>query len=228
MTGSFASPRVRVLVDHDHPPVLTGIKALVIADEEVELVGEATDGTTALSLAIERHPDAAVLDLSMPGLNGIEIARKLLAACPRCRVLVLTMHDDGAHVRKLLELGVGGYRLKRSATETLCRSIRTVAAGDVYLDPAIAGQTELVSRQEPESTALSAPTCQLSGRELEVVRLTAIGYSNKMIAAKLQIGVRSVETYKARAMEKLSIRSGVALVRFAIREGWFGPDASNE
>ena len=228
MTSPHASPRVRVLLADDHPVVLSGIKALVIADEEIELVGEATDGTTALSLAIAQRPDVAVLDLSMPGLNGVEIARKLLAACPQCRVLVLTMHEEGAYVRKLLELGVGGYLLKRSATEALCRSIRTVAAGEVYLDPAIAEQTEAVSRQEPESPALGAQTCQLSGREMEVVRLTTIGHSNKMIAARLQIGVRSVETYKARAMEKLGIRSRVALVRFAIGEGWFGPDAGDE
>jgi DNA-binding NarL/FixJ family response regulator len=214
------------LLADDHPVVLSGIKALVTADAEIELVGEATDGTTALSLAIAQQPDVAVLDLSMPGLNGLEITRKLRAALPECRVLVLTMHEDGAYVRKLLELGVGGYLLKRSATENLRQGIRAVAAGEVYLDPAIAEHTQAAPRHDAERPAMGAQPCQLSGREMEVVRLTAIGHSNKLIAAKLQIGVRSVETYKARAMEKLGIRSRVALVRFAIGEGWFGSNAS--
>ena len=131
---------LRVYLADDHPLVLDGIKALILADAGVELVGEARDGVTALRQATELMPDVAVLDLSMPGVNGIEVARQLLAACPQCRVLILTVHEDGAYLRQLLDLGVAGYVLKRSATDELRRAIHAVAGGGIYLDPAIAAR----------------------------------------------------------------------------------------
>ena len=108
--------------------------------EWLELVGEARDGLNALRLAVDLKPDVAILDLSMPGLNGIEVAARLLDTCPQCRVLILTVHEDAAYLRQLLDLGVAGYVLKRSATEELRRAIRAVAAGGIYLDPAIAAR----------------------------------------------------------------------------------------
>jgi DNA-binding NarL/FixJ family response regulator len=212
--------RLRVFLADDHPVVLSGMKVLVASDDALELVGEAVDGPNALRRAIELRPDVVVLDLSMPGLNGIEVARKFLAACPECRVLVLTVHEDGAYLRQLLDLGVSGYVLKRSATEELIRGIHAVAAGGLYLDPAIAGRA--VGRAAPhvhsseEATAVS----ELSTREIEVLRLAAVGHSNKTIAAKLQIGAKSVETYKARAMAKLGFHNRVEVVRFALSMGW--------
>ncbi len=216
-----AAPRLRIFLADDHPVVLSGMKALVAADDGLELVGEATDGPTALRRAIELHPDVAVLDLSMPGLNGIEVARKLLAACPDTRVMVLTVHEDGAYLRQVLDLGVAGYVLKRSAAEELIRGIHAVGSGGLYLDPAIAGRA--VGRNAPHLPgAETGGVAELSTREIEVLRLAAVGHSNKTIAAKLQIGAKSVETYKARGMTKLGFHNRVEVVRFALSMGWLG------
>jgi DNA-binding NarL/FixJ family response regulator len=213
---SEPAPLLVYLAD-DHPLVLDGIKALILADAGLELVGAARDGATALRQAIELRPDVVVLDLSMPGVNGIEVARQLLAACPQCRVLILTVQEDGAYLRQLLDLGVAGYVLKRSATDELRRAIHAVADGGIYLDPAIAaraiGRGAAGAQVVPEAA-------DLSPREVEVLRLTAIGHSNKSIANMLHIGVKSVDTYKARAMEKLGFRNRVEVVRFAVSKGW--------
>jgi DNA-binding NarL/FixJ family response regulator len=216
---------VRVFLADDHPVVLEGIKALVVADAGLQLVGEACEGISALRQAIELQPDVAVIDLSMPGLTGIEVLRRLLAANPKCRVLILTVQEDGAYLRELLDLGVAGYVLKRSATEELRRAIHAVAAGGIYLDPAIAGRA--LGRDPapaPPSGPEPAGSVDLSAREVEVLRLTAIGQSNKSIAAMLGIGVKTVDTYKARAMAKLGFKSRVEVVRFALNRGWMnGP-----
>jgi DNA-binding NarL/FixJ family response regulator len=214
------SPPLRVFLADDHPVVLDGIKALVVADAGLELVGEARDGRTALRRAIELRPDVAVLDLSMPGLNGIEVARELLAAFPECRVLILTVQEDAAYVRQLLELGVAGYVLKRSATEELKRAIYAVAAGGLYLDASIAGRTVGLGPHHVQADTETAAGGDLSAREIEVLRLAALGHSNKTIATKLQIGVKSVDTYKARAMVKLGFESRVEVVRYAFGKGW--------
>jgi DNA-binding NarL/FixJ family response regulator len=222
MTAMIEQPAtpLRVFLADDHPLVLDGIKAFLSSDEGLELVGEARDGPNALRHAIELQPDVAVLDLSMPGLNGIEVAARLLQACPQCRVLILTVHEDAAYLRQLLDLGVAGYVLKRSATEELRRAIHSVAAGGIYLDPAIAGRA--VGRPAPRQHAdrdVNA-TPDLSPREIDVLRLTAVGHSNKSIANTLHIGVKSVDTYKARAMEKLGFRNRVEVIRFALSKGW--------
>jgi DNA-binding NarL/FixJ family response regulator len=219
MTEPINSP-LRVFLADDHPLVLDGIKALLSTDDGLELVGEARDGQTALRRAIDLQPDVAVLDLSMPGLNGIAVAGKLLEACPRCRILILTVHEDAAYLRQLLDLGVAGYVLKRSATDELRRAIHAVAAGGIYLDPAIAARAvgRPASRPQTDAEVIAAP--DLSPREIDVLRLTAIGHSNKSIANTLNIGVKSVDTYKARAMEKLGFRSRVEVIRFALGKGW--------
>jgi DNA-binding NarL/FixJ family response regulator len=150
-------------------------------------------------------------------MKGIEAARKFLAACPEYRVLVLTGHEDGAYLRQLLDLGVSGYVLKRSATEELIRGIRAVAAGGLHLDPAIAGRPVGRATHNGDEAGAAA---ELSTREIEVLRLAAVGHSNKTIAAKLQIGAKSVETYKARGMAKLGFHNRVEVVRFALSMGW--------
>ncbi len=219
MTARPASP-LRVFLADDHPLVLEGIKSFLFADDGLELVGEARDGLTALRLAVDLKPDVAILDLSMPGLNGIEVAGRLLDACPQCRVLILTVHEDAAYLRQLLDLGVAGYVLKRSATEELRRAVRAVAAGGIYLDPAIAARAigRPAARQHADRDMKETP--HLSPREIDVLRLTAIGHSNKSIANTLHIGVKSVDTYKARAMEKLGFRNRVEVIRFALSKGW--------
>jgi DNA-binding NarL/FixJ family response regulator len=211
--------RLRVFLADDHPVVLAGIKALLTADPGLEIVGEAGDGEKALALAIDLVPDVVVLDLSMPLLNGVEVTRQLLAACPSCKVLVLTVHEDRSYVRKLVEVGAAGYLLKRSVAEDLLRAIHAIAAGGLYLDPAIAGQAvgSTTSGSQPNAPVRGV---ELSEREVEVLRLTAVGHSNKAIAGILHLGVKSVETYKARAMDKLGFHSRVELVGYALGRGW--------
>jgi len=219
----MAETRLRVFLADDHPIVLAGIKALVMADQGLEVVGEARDGRTALRLSTELNPDVVVLDISMPGLSGIKLAEQLRVACPNCKLIVLTVHEDRGYLRQLLEVGVHGYIVKRSATDELIRAIRIVATGGVYLDPTIAGNV-LRSSLQGTSTRPAGSAAELSEREIEVLKLTAAGHSNKAVAAELEIGVKTVETYKARAMEKLGFETRVDLVRYALSRGWLNND----
>ena len=210
---------VRILMVDDHPVVLAGLKALVGSDPELSVVGEARDGRTGLRMALQLVPDVVVLDISLPEMSGIELAAALRAQRPECRVLVLTVHEERAYLRQLMELGVGGYLLKRSAADELPRAIHAVAAGGLYLDPAIAGKVVGgLARGGAGARAGDAP--ELSDREADVLRLVASGHSNKAISARLNISVKTVETYKARAMEKLGFRSRVEVVRYAAEQGW--------
>jgi DNA-binding NarL/FixJ family response regulator len=216
---SAASPW-RIFIADDHPLILSGMKTLLATDPNFKLVGEAADGPTALRRAIDLDPDVAVLDLSMPGLEGTEVIEKLFAVRPNARVVVVSVHEDGLNLRRLLKMGVAGYILKRSATEELIRGIHAVANGGVYLDPAIAGQAVGRPEQTAPDNFKSGCLSHLSSREMEVIQLAAVGHSNKDISAKLAVGPKSVETYKARAMEKLGFASRVDLIRFALSMGW--------
>jgi DNA-binding NarL/FixJ family response regulator len=203
----------------DHPVVLAGLKALVGADPDFEIVGEARDGRTALRLAQELSPDVVVMDISLPEMTGIEVATQLLAGHSECRILILTVHEDRAYLRQLVEVGVSGYLLKRSAADELIRAIHAIVAGGIYLDPAVAGK--MVGRlTRGSSSPQLGHAAELSERETDVLRLVAGGYSNKGISAQLNISVRTVETYKARAMEKLGFRSRVDVVRYGADQGW--------
>jgi DNA-binding NarL/FixJ family response regulator len=212
---------IRILVADDHRLVLAGLKALVERDPTVQVIGEAVDGRVALRLATELKPDVIVLDLSMPGMNGIRVAQALRAHCPRCHILILSVHEDRAYLRQLLDEGVSGYVLKRSAPEELLGAIRAVAAGGVYLDPAIAGM--VVGRgSQPGSARNIERSTELSTRETEVLRLAAAGYTNKEVSSRLRVGVKTIETYKARAMQKLGLETRAELVRYAIVKDWLG------
>ncbi len=211
--------RIRVLMADDHPVVLAGLKALVDAEPDLRIAGEARDGQAALRLALSARPDVLVLDLSMPEMNGAEVARALLAEHPACRVLVMTVHEDRATLRRLLALGVSGYLVKRSAAGELARAIRVVAAGGTYLDPLIAGKL-IGAAPRGETPGQGGNGADLSEREAAVMRLLASGHSNKEISARLAISVKTVETYKARAMEKLGLKTRVDVVRHAAAQGW--------
>lgn len=222
MSGISLAP-VRVFIADDHPLTLDGIKAAIANDSGMEIVGEAADGPTALRRAISLKPDVAVLDFAMPGLSGLDLAQKLLNSCPECRILMLSTREDVAALRNLLDLGVAGYVLKSSASSGLSRCVRAVANGGVYLDPAIAGQ--IIRRPQSGPRKDSDELATLSAREMEVLRLAALGHGNKTISTRLKIGTKSVETYKARAMAKLELQGRVDLVRFARHKGWFDDSA---
>ncbi len=208
--------KIRVTLADDHPVVLAGIKALIEAVPEMELVGEASDGRAALQLVKATSPDVAVIDVSMPLLTGVDLARAMSEQCPQVKILVLTAHEDRAYAQQLLQAGVRGYLLKRSAAEELVRAIRIVYAGDLHIDPAIAGK--LLSGVGA-GTAKLAPG-NLSQREEEVLKLAAQGFSHKEAAVKLALSVKTVETYKARAAEKLGLRTRAEIVRYGASRGW--------
>jgi DNA-binding NarL/FixJ family response regulator len=212
--------RIRVVLADDHPIVLAGIRALLNADPEIELVGEATSGSDALPMICSSGPDVAVVDVSMPGLNGLELAERVAGECPQTRVLVLTVHEDAAYVQPLLKAGARGYLLKRSAADDLLRAVRAVAAGGVYLDPSIAGHALMDPSAPARGTGLDEVGEALSPRETEVLRLIAQGFSNKEIARRIDVSVKSVETYKARAAEKLGLRTRAEIIRYGAAHGW--------
>lgn len=224
MTEASAAQPIRVLMADDHPILLAGLQALVGADPTLQIVGEARDGHAALELALELRPDVIVLDISMPGMNGIEVTRALRERWPDARILVLTVHEDRAYLWQLLEAGVAGYLLKRSAADELTRALHAIHTGGVYLDPSVAAH--VVYRLAQTGTRGSVAASELSERETEVLHGVARGHSNKEIAARCQISVKTVETYKARAMEKLGLRSRAELVRFAAEQGWLAEGGS--
>ncbi len=213
--------RLRVLLADDHTVARAGMRSLL--DGELEVVAEACDGPTTLSRAVELGPDVALVDYNMPGLNGAEVTARLRCEAPDVRVLVLSAHEDRAFLKRVLEAGACGYVLKRAAAEELLQAIRVVAAGGTYLDPAMAGY---VVAGYVGGGALVSAGPELSDREEEVLRSIALGFVNKEVAARLGVSVKTVETYKLRAMEKLGLRSRVDIVRHAHREGWLDDDSN--
>jgi DNA-binding NarL/FixJ family response regulator len=186
----------------------------------MEVVGEAADGAEAVAQARALRPDVLVWDVSMPELAGAQVTQSLKAEAPGVKVLALTVHQDTTYLRALLEAGAAGYILKRAAADELVHAIRTVASGGTYIDPTLAGK--LVSGfvragRRPQPTR---PEVELSEREEQVLRLVAHGFSNKEIAARLEVGIKSVESYKARASQKLGFSARVAIISYALQKGW--------
>jgi DNA-binding NarL/FixJ family response regulator len=209
--------RLRLLLVDDHAVVREGLRALLASDPRFEIVGEASEGVGALTAAASLDPDVVVMDISLPGVNGVQATKRLKSQNPSARVVALTIHEESGYLRSLLDAGASGYVLKRSAASELVRALQVVGDGGTYLDPALTGH--LVGRLVRNAPHVgSAPA--LSDRETEVVRLVARGYSNKEIAAKLDVSVKTVETYRYRAVEKLGLRGRADLVRYAIEQGW--------
>jgi len=204
----------------DHPVVLAGVKALIQAAPEMELVGEAADGAAALKLILETTPDVVVMDISMPGLTGLELVQRIGGSGEpgpgMVKVLVLTVHEDRAYVQKVLSAGARGYLLKRSAAEELVRAIRAVHAGGLYVDPTIAGK--FVNAEAGQTFTGEGLT--LSEREEEVLKLAAQGHTNKEAAARLGLSIKTVESYKARAMDKLGLKTRAEIVRYGLTRDW--------
>ena len=206
--------RFRIILADDHPFILLALKQLVLAEADFELVGEATTGLQALSLVRSTTPDVAVIDVGMPEMNGIVLARKIREERPTVKILILTAYEDEAHLKQALAAGACGFVVKRSATTALIPAIRAVMTGGMFVDPLVAGrlngpvQTETIGADE------------LSPREREVLKLIALGYATKEIADLMAIGVKSVETYRSRASEKLGLKTRAEIVRFSLSEGW--------
>ena len=211
--------KLRVLLADDHKMVREGLKSLVNSQPDMEVVGEADNGRAAIALARELKPDVVVMDVSMPELNGLEATKKLLRLYPDIKVLTLTRHADDGYLQQLLRAGACGYVLKLSAADELVRAIRAVVAGKIYLDPEM---TEHIVEAAVGGRAARGPSAdkELSKREQDVLRFTALGHANKEIAARLSISVRTVEAHKANAMQKMGMKSRIDIVRYAILRGW--------
>lgn len=211
--------KLRVLLADDHKIVREGLTLLVNSQPDMEVVGEADNGRAAIALARELKPDVVVMDVSMPEVNGLEATKKLLRLYPEIKVLTLTRHADDGYLQQLLRAGASGYVLKLSAADELVRAIRAVVAGKTYLDPEM---MEHIVEAAVGGKAARGPSAdkELSKREREVLRFTALGYANKEIAARLSISVRTVEVHKANAMQKMGMKSRIDIVRYAILRGW--------
>ncbi len=213
-------PEIRVLIVEDHETVREGLRLIIDTQEDMQVCGEAGDGREAIRQAQELIPDVLLMDISMPGLNGLTAAAKLKRVAPQIKILTLTRHTDEAYLQELLQAGVSGYVLKQSAASELLRGIRVVAAGGNYLDPAMTGKVfgNYVGKSaKPHGETRGA---QLTERESESLRHIALGYSNKEIAERLYISVKTVEAHKANALRKLDMHSRIDIVRYAILQGW--------
>jgi len=211
--------KIRIVLADDHPIFLSGLSSLIQAECDLELAGEALDGIAALKLIREAQPHLAVLDISMPEMNGILLSRRLRDELPSVKVLVLTLHEDRAYLKQALDAGVRGYVLKRSASENLVQAVRAVVTGGLYVDPAIANYLfDATPKRPAQNRAAGVPA--LTERETEVLKLVALGFTTKEIARKIDLGVKTIETYRARGTDKLSLRTRADIVRYASAQGW--------
>jgi DNA-binding NarL/FixJ family response regulator len=209
-------PKLRVFLADDHAMVRTGLKILIETQSDLQVVGEAGEVPDVAILAPALAPDVAVLGFSLSGPASPGIIRQLRATCPRLRVLILSSHEDKGHIADVLAAGATGYLLKRASAEELINAIRAVARAGVYIDPRIAGK--LVT--PPVHPASGIQLVDLSRREAEVLRLVAQGHSHREISTQLSVSLKTIETYKARSMEKLGLRNRVDIVRHAAEAGW--------
>ena len=209
---------IRVLLADDHETVRQGLRLLVDHQDDMQVIGEASDGAAAIRQAQALKPDVVVMDLSMPGMNGLAATRALKKTNPEIAVITLTRHEDEAYLQELLRAGVSGYVLKQSASTELLDAIHTAARGGSYLDRALRD-----NRPSPlRSTDGQRPA--VTDREAEVLRRLALGYSNKEIAAELDLSVKTVEVHKANASRKLGFRGRIDIVRYALLQGWLKDD----
>ena len=217
--------RIRILIADDHAVLRTGLRMLIGSQRDLDVVGEASDGDEAVRKAAALRPDVALVDISMPGSGGIKAIERIREAAPATRVVVLTMHDMPAYLRAALAAGASGYVVKRAADSALLAAIRDVHRGRTVLDPALAAS--VVQSGLRRRGAATSPATPLSQREREVLELVAQGYTNQQIADHLGLSVKTVETYRARLVEKLGLQSRAELVRYALDSGLFGGEASS-
>jgi len=208
---------IRILLADDHTLVRGGIRALLETIERVEVVAESEDGREALELIGKHRPDVALLDIGMPGLSGLEVARRAQKESPRTRVVILSMHADASYVTQALRAGVAGYLVKGAAVAELPLAIKTVMKGETYLTPKIS--RSVVEQFLDDGEEAADPLSGLTARQREILQLIAEGRTTKEIAGVLDVSVKTVETHRARLMERLDIHDVPGLVRFAIRAG---------
>ncbi len=208
------------MIADDHAILRAGLKMLVNAQADMEVVSEAPNGEKALQAARETKPDVALLDLTMPGIGGMRALQEMTRSCRKSRVLVLTMHDDPAYLRSVLAAGASGYLLKRTVDAELLVAIRAVHRGGTYVDPSLADVlVQDVLGKRGKKAGRKRPVNILSEREQQVLKFVAQGFSSPQIAKRIFVSVKTVETYRARIAEKLELRTRDEVVRYAVRMG---------
>lgn len=209
---------IRLLLVDDHQIVRAGLRMLFSAEPEVEIIGEASSGEEAVTMAEALQPDVVLMDVAMPGIGGVEATRRIKAAQPQVAVLALTMHEDEEYFFEMLGAGASGYVPKRAAPDDLMSAIRIVRQGDVYIYPSLA---RLLVKDFLHRSETSAPETreELTGREQEVLTCIAEGYSNREIAEALFISVKTVDRHRENIMRKLQLHNRVELVKYAIEKG---------
>jgi DNA-binding NarL/FixJ family response regulator len=214
---------IRVVLADDHTLVRAGLRGLLEGIQGVEVIGEAEDGHEAVHMVSELQPDVALLDVGMPGLNGLDAAAQVLRSEPRVRVLILSMHNAEEYVLRALRAGCAGYLLKRSAVSELEIAVRAVARGETYLSPSVSKQVvdDYVGRTGGQADPLDA----LTPRQREILQLVAEGHTSKEIAERLRLSFKTIEAHRAQIMERLGLGDVTALVRFAVRVGLITPEA---
>jgi len=211
---------IKVLLADDHSIVRAGLRRIVEESGEMEVVAEASDGKEAIQLVRKAPPDVAVIDISMPGLDGLEVLSRLKALDSQLPVLILTMHEEGQYVVRAIEAGAMGYITKQSAPEQLVRAIRKVHSGHRYLTDEA---TEALALRIAKGGGSQSPLDSLSMRELQVLRRLAMGQTNREIASAYHISIKTVDTYRSRLLKKLALRNNADLSRFAIQNKLIEP-----
>src|SRR5258707_8938376 len=211
--------KVSVLLVDDHTVVRQGLRALLSAEEDIEVIGEAENGRQAVMLARKTPPDVVVMDVAMPLLNGLEATRQILKALPSSKVLVLTSYGDDECVQQLMQAGASGYLIKQTAANDLLKAIREVQRGNAFFSPSIAKRLRDQCREAFSSGQPARKSVDLTSREGEVLQLIAEGSSNKQIAAELAISIKTVEKHRQQVMNKLNIHDVAGLTRYAISKG---------
>lgn len=214
--------RTRLVLADDHSVLRSGLKMLLNAQDDFIVVGEATNGMEALDAVRQHSPDLLLLDLSMPGSDGLAVLEQVKRTAPMVRVLVLTMHEEEGYLRRAFELGAAGYCPKSAADAELISAIRAVMRGNVYIHPSHARL--LLDKMIPSVKEPLPNAVDLSERERAVLKLVALGNTNQDIADQLSLSVKTVETYRSRGLEKLGLASRAALVRYALQQGWMTED----
>jgi len=211
--------KIRVLLADDHAIVREGVKMILIKEPDIEVVGEASDGQEALDLVDRLKPGVVVMDISMPGMSGIEATQHVKERFPGVNVLALTMHEDESYVFKLLRAGASGYVLKRAAAQDLVQAVRAAAKGEAFLYPSVARKVVEDYLKRVETGEDRERYDGLTEREKEILTVIAQGLSNQQIAQKLYISIKTVQTHRAHILEKLGLHDRTELVRYAIRKG---------
>ena len=211
--------KLRILLADDHETVREGLRMILNAQPDMQVVATAGDGREAITQAERVTPDVVIMDISMPGLNGLAATMQLTERVPDAKVLTLTRHADSSYLQQLLRAGAAGYVLKQSRPAELLHAIRAVATGGKYLDAAMTPPVIGTNANAPAAPG-PEPTTPLSPRETEVLRLIAWGNTNREIAARLNLSVKTVEAHKANGMRKLGMRGRIDIVRYALLQGW--------